>query len=167
MLTYFIWGEDIQSPSSWPLCAKISHSLTKQNPSFQNWQKKWSLVHGPRVEGHPRTISMSWIQRSWRFVDSSNGHHSIACWIPPPIGFQGHLLNPYPGHKMETMHQKWVPASNTSFFRYFPYGNASQMFTIKEFPKLTLCEKISHYLLSKNLVSKIDLKKDPLSMELE
>ena len=32
----FSRGEDLQSPSSWPLCAKISHSLTEQNPSFQN-----------------------------------------------------------------------------------------------------------------------------------
>ena len=37
---------------SWPICAKNSHSLTKQNPSFKNWPKTWSLVHGTRVEGH-------------------------------------------------------------------------------------------------------------------
>ena len=43
----------------WPPCAKISHSLTKQNPSFQNWPKQWSLVHGPKVEGHSSTIPMS------------------------------------------------------------------------------------------------------------
>ena len=35
----------------WSLCAEIGHSLTEQNPSFQNWPKKWSLVHGPRLEG--------------------------------------------------------------------------------------------------------------------
>ena len=77
-----------------------SHSLTEQNHSFQNWQKKWSLVHGPRVEGHSSTIPMSRIQWSQRFIDLSNGHHSMACWIPSPTGFQGHLLNPYLGHRM-------------------------------------------------------------------
>ena len=36
---------------------------------------------------------MSWIQRSQWFIDLSNSHDSMARWIPPPIGFQGHLLN--------------------------------------------------------------------------
>ena len=99
------WSRNLQSR---PLCAEIRHSLTEKNPSFQNWPKKWSLVHGLILEGHPSTILMSWIQHSWRFVDPSNGHDSMARWIPPPIGFQGHLLNPYLGNIMETMHQNEV-----------------------------------------------------------
>ena len=83
----------------WPPCSKISHSLTQENPSFQNWPKKWSLIHGTRLEGLPSTIPMSWIQRCWQFIDPSNDHHSITHWIPPPTVFQGHLLNPYPGDK--------------------------------------------------------------------
>ena len=84
----------------WPPCAKMSHSLTEQNPSFQNWPKQWSLIHGTRLESLPSTIPMSWIQQSRRFIDPSNDHHFMACWFPPPTGFQGHLLNPYPGHRM-------------------------------------------------------------------
>ena len=108
----------------WPLCAKISHSLTEKNPSFQNWPKQLSLLHGSRLEGHPSTISMSKIQWSWRFVDPSNGHDSMACWIPPPPDFQGHLLNPYPGHRMETVHKKGLLVGRASAFRHVLCGNA-------------------------------------------
>ena len=50
-------------------------------------KKKLSLIHGPRVEGHCSTISMYWIQRSWWFIDLSNGHQSMERWIPPATGF--------------------------------------------------------------------------------
>ena len=94
-------------------------------------------LHGTRLEGHPNTIPMSWIQWSQWFVDPSNGHDSVACWIPPPIGFQGHLLNPYSGHRMETVYQKGFPVGRTSVFRQVPCGNASHTFTVKEFAKPT------------------------------
>ena len=121
----------------WPPCEKISHSLTKWKPSFQNWPKNWSLVHGPRLEGHLSTILMSWIQQSWQFVDPNNGHDCVACWIPPPTGFQGHVLNPYPGHRMEIVHQKGVSMGHASGFTKVPCGNASHMFIVEEFAKLT------------------------------
>ena len=115
------WSRNFQS---WPLCAKIGHSLTEQNPSFQNSPKQWSLVHGTKLEGHPSTFPMSWIQRSWHFIGPSNGHDSMARWIPPPIGFQGHLLNPYPGHRMETVHKKGLSMGRASVFRHVLCGNA-------------------------------------------
>ena len=122
---------------SWPLCAKISHSLTKKNPSFQNWPKKWSLVHGPKVEGNPRIISMSWIQWSRRFVDPSDGHHSMALWSPPPTGFQGHILNPYLGHRMEIMHPHRILVGHEGVFRHVPCGNVSHTLMVKEFAKMS------------------------------
>ena len=90
----------------------------------------------------PRTILMSWIQQSQRMVDPIHDHHSMARWIPPPIGFQGHLLNPYLGHRMEIMHQKWILVGHASVFREVPFGNASHMFTVEEFSKLTPTCKI-------------------------
>ena len=129
---------------SWPPYAKISHSLNEQNPSFQNWPKNWFLIYGTKLEGLPRTIPMSWIQQSQQFIDLSNDHHSIAHWIPPPTGFQGHLLNPYPGHRMETMHQNGLSRGHASMFRKVPCGNDSHMFTVKEYPKLTpMCKKLA------------------------
>ena len=125
----------------WPPCAKISPSLTKQNPSFENWPKKWSLIHGTRLEGHPNTIPMSWIQWSRRFVDPSNGHDSVARWIPPPTGFQGHLLNPYPGHRMETVHQKGILVGHASLFRHVLSGNSSHTFTVEQYANLTPMSK--------------------------
>ena len=128
----------------WPPCAKISHALTKQNPSFQNWPKKWSLIHGTRLEGHPSTIPMSWIQRSGRFVDPSNGHDSVARWIPPPTGFQGHLLNPYPGHRMETVHKKGLLVGHAIFFRHVLCGNDRHTFTVEQYANLTpMCKNFT------------------------
>ena len=81
----------ILSPSSqssnmriWPPCQ--IHLLRKTLVSKID-KKKWSLVHGPRVEGHSSTIMMYWIQQSQRFINLSNGHQSMERWIPPPTGF--------------------------------------------------------------------------------
>ena len=115
----------------WPPCAKISHSLTEKNPSFQNWPKKWSLIHGTRLEGFPSTIPMSWIQWSRRFVNPSNGHDSMAHWIPPPTGFHRHLFNPYPRHRMETMYQKGLIVGRASLFKCMLCGNAIQTFMLE------------------------------------
>ena len=87
-------------------------------------KKKWSLVHGPKVEGHFSTILMYWIQRSWWFINPSNGYDSVARWIPPTTGFQGHLSNPYPGHRMETIHKKGLPLGRASVFMDVLCGNA-------------------------------------------
>ena len=129
---------------SWPPFAKNWHSLTEKNPSFQNWPKKWSLVHGTRLEGHPSTIPMSWIQRSRWFIDPSNGHDSMACWIPPPIGFQGHLLNPYSGHRRETVHQKGLSMVHATLFRHVLCGNASHTFTVEQYENLNpMCKNFT------------------------
>ena len=130
----------------WPPCENISHSLTKQNPSFKNWPKQWSLVHGTILEGHSSTILMSWIQRSQWFVDQRNNHDSMACWIPSPTGFQGHLLNPYSGHRMETVHKKGLPVGHASMFRHVLCGNASHTFTVEQYANWPWCAKISHSL---------------------
>ena len=128
----------------WALCGKISRSLTEKNPSFQNWPKKWSLVHGPRLEGHPSTILMSWIQHIQKFIDPRNSHHSMACWIPPPIGFPGYLLNPYQGHRMESVHQNELSMGHANVFRKVPCGNASHMFTIEQYVNLTpMCKNFT------------------------
>ena len=50
MLATRSWSRNMKI---WPLCAKIWHSLTEQNTSFQNWPKTWSFIHGARGEGHP------------------------------------------------------------------------------------------------------------------
>ena len=151
---------------SWPPCENISHSLTEQNPSFQNWPKKWSLIHGPKLEGHPSTIPMSWIQQSQWFIDPSNGHDFVACWIPSPTGFQGHLLNPYLGHRMETVHKKGLPVGCASVFRHVLCGNASHTFMVEQYVNLTPhVQKLDIHLLSKTLVSKIDRKNNSLSMD--
>ena len=129
---------------SQPICVEIGHSLTEQNPSFQNWPKKWSLVHGTRLEDHPSTISMSWIQRSQRFVYLSNGHDSMARWIPPPADFQGHLLNPYPRNRIETMHKKGFLVCRASIFRHLLCGNASHSVTVEQYANLTpMCKNFT------------------------
>ena len=121
----------------WPPCAEFGHSLTEQNPSFQNWPKKWSLIHGTRLEGLPSTILMSWIQLSQWLIDPRNGHDSMARWIPPPTGFQGHLLNPYPGRRMETMHQKGLPVGCASMFQHVLCGNSSHTFMVEQYANFT------------------------------
>ena len=132
-----------QYPNLTPMC-KYSHSLTEQNLSFQNWPKKWSLVHGTRLEGHPSTISISWIKQSQWFVNPSNGHDSMACWIPPPTGFQRHLLNPYSGHRMETVHQKGLPMGHASIFRHVLCGNSSHTFMVEQYANLTpMCRNLT------------------------
>ena len=141
------WSRNLQIL---PLCAKISHSLTKQIPSFQNWPKKWYLVYGPILEGHPRTTPMSWIQWSWWFIDPSSGHHSMTHWIQPPTGFQGHLLNPNLGHRMETVHQNGISVGHASMFRHVPCANASHIFTVEQYEKLIpMCKNFTFINLAK------------------
>ena len=108
-----------------PLLRKtiVSKIYLKQDP----------LSMDPEYRANPSTIPMSWIQRSQRFVDPSHGHHSMARWSPPPTGFQGHLLNPYMGHRMEIVHQKGISMGRASLFRHVLCGNASHTFTIEKY----------------------------------
>ena len=104
----------------------------------------------PDERGNPRTIPMSWIQHIQRFIDLSHGHHSMARWIPPPTGFQGHLLNPYLGHRMEIVHQNEFQVVHASVFRDISCGKTRHTFTVEEFAKLTPMWKISHSLTKQN-----------------
>ena len=140
----------LRNLQSWPLCAKFGHSLTEQNPSFQNWPKKWSLVHGTWLEGHPSTILMSWIQQSQRFIDLSNGHDFVARWIPPPTGFQGHLLNPYSGHRMEIVHQKGLSVVHACLLGMYYVGTLATPSRLSNMWIWPLCAKISHSLTKQN-----------------
>ena len=61
-------------------------------------------------------------------------------------GFFGltHLLNPYLGHRMETMHQNEVPVGHANVFRKVPCGNGSHMFMVEDYAKLTpMCKKLT------------------------
>ena len=119
-----------------PLLSKtlVSKIDLKQDP----------LSMDPDERDTPTTIMMSWIQQSWQFIDPINGDHSMAHWIPPPTCFQGHLLNPYLGHRMEIVHQNRILVGHASMFRKFPCGNASHMFMVEEFAKLTpMCKNLT------------------------
>ena len=59
-------------------------------------------------------------------------------------------MNPYTGHRMETVHQNEVLVGHASVFMEVPYGNASHMFTVKEFAKLTpMCKNFAFSYLAK------------------
>ena len=69
---------------------------------------------------------------------------------------------------MEIVHQNGLMMGHAIFFRQVPCGYSSNTFTIKEFAKVDpYVQKFCIPLLSKTLVSKIDLKQDPLSMDPE
>ena len=135
------WLRNLQS---WPLCAKFSHSLIEQNHSLQNWPKTWSLVHGPRLDCHRE-----------HYLDVLNPMELMVCkfdlWSsfygmlkPPPTGFQGHLLNPYPGHRMETVHKKGLLVGHASVFRHVLCGNTGHTFMVKQYTNLTpMCKNFT------------------------
>ena len=92
------------------------------------------------------TCSQSRNLQSWSLCAKIS--HSLT--EQKPIGFQGHLLNPYPGHRMETMHQNGLSVGHARIFRQVPFLNTSHTFTFEEFVKLALCAKIGHSLTKQN-----------------
>ena len=127
-----------------PYVQKFDIPLLRKTLVSKIDQKNDPLYMYPDKRSSHSTILMSWIQRSWRFLNPSNDHHSMAHWSPPHRGFQGHLLNPYPGHRVEIMHKNWITMGDASVFRHVPCGNSSHMFMVEEFAKLTpMCKNFA------------------------
>ena len=121
----------------------------------------------PEERDMPRTIPMSWIQQCWQFIDLSHDHHSMARWIPPPKGFHAHMLNPYPRHRISIVPQNWDWWVIQECLGRFHVGMLATRSWSRNLQRWPYVLKFQIHLLRKTLVSKFDLKHDPLSMEPE
>ena len=89
------------------------------------------------------TIPMSWIQRSLWCIDLIQGHHSMAHLSSSPRGFQGHMLNPYPRHRIQIMQQDCVLGGVACVFCRFHMEIIATSSSSRNLKSRFLCAKIS------------------------